>query len=103
VSHASSVLQPPVLTSSPPQPSSTPDVAPQNTWDPSASSPLPHTKLRAHALTQKTYVVNQNNICPKPAQEDIADDSVSIMPEPYRAHHASRPKFHHAQEILTLS
>jgi hypothetical protein len=72
-----------VLTSSPPQPSSATDVAPQDTRDPSAASPLPHTKPRAHTLTQKTYVANQNNICPKPAQEDIADSSVSSMPEPY--------------------
>jgi hypothetical protein len=102
VSHASSVLWLPVLTS-PPQPSSTADVAPQDTWGPSAASPLPHTKLRAHALTQKTYIVNQNNICPKPAQEDIADCSVSSTPEPYRAHRASHPKFHYDQTISTLS
>jgi hypothetical protein len=103
VSHASSVLRPPVLTSSPPQPSSAADVAPQDTRDPSATSSLPHTKFGAHALTQKTYVANQNNICPKPTQEDIADGSVSNIPEPYRAHHASCPKFHHAQTISTLS
>jgi hypothetical protein len=65
MSHASSVVRPPALTSSPPQPSYVADAAPQDTWDPSATSPLPHTKPRAYALTQKTYVVNQNNIYPK--------------------------------------
>jgi hypothetical protein len=58
VSHASSVLQPPVLTSSPPQPSSTADVAHQGTRGPSAASPLPHTKPGAHVFTRKTYVAN---------------------------------------------
>jgi hypothetical protein len=94
VSHASSVVRPPVLSSSPPQPLSAADVAPQDTWDPSAASPLPHTKPGAHALTRKTYVANQNNICPKPAQEDIADGSISSTPRPYRADHASCPPFH---------
>jgi hypothetical protein len=103
VSHTSSVLRPPILTSSPPQPSSVADVDPQDTQGPSVASPLPHTKPRAHALTRKTYVANQNNICLKSAQEDIADGSASSTPEPYRAHCASRPKFHHAQTILTLS
>jgi hypothetical protein len=55
-----------MLTSSPPQPSSVADVAPQDTRGPSAASPLPHTKPRAHALTRKSYVANQNNICPNP-------------------------------------
>jgi hypothetical protein len=86
-----------------PQPSSIADVAPQDTRGPLAASPLPHTKTGAHALTRKTYVANQNNICPKSAQEDIADGSVSSMTEPYRAHHASRPKLHRAQTISTLS
>jgi hypothetical protein len=102
VSHAS-ILRPPVLTSSPPQPSSVVDVTPQDTQGPSAASPLPHTKPGAHALTQKFYVANQNNICPKPVQEDITNGSISSTPEPYRAHHASHPKFHRAQIILTLS
>jgi hypothetical protein len=100
VSHASSVFQPPVLTSSPPQPSSTANVAPQDKRGASVASPLPHTKPGAHALTRKTYIANQNNTCPKPAQEDIADGSISSMPEPYRASH---PKFHRAQTISTLS
>jgi hypothetical protein len=94
VSHASYVVRPHVLTSSPPQPSSIADIAPHDTWDPLAASPLPHTKPGAHALTQKTYVGNQNNICPKPAQEDIADGFVSSTPGPYHAHHASHPQFH---------
>jgi hypothetical protein len=94
VSHASSSVRPPVLTSPPPQPSSAVDVAPQDTRDPSAASPLPHTKPGAHALTQKTYIANQNNIYPKPAQKDIADDSVSNTPGSYRAHRASHPWFH---------
>jgi hypothetical protein len=60
-----------MLTSSPHQPSSAADVVPQDTQDPSAASPLPHTKPEAHAMTQNTNVENQNNICLKPAQEDI--------------------------------
>jgi hypothetical protein len=67
-----------VLTSFPPQPSSATDVVPQDTQDPSAASHLPQTKPRAHTLTQRNYVANQSNTCPKAAQEDIADDSVSI-------------------------
>jgi hypothetical protein len=43
VSHAYSVVQSLVLTSSPPQPSFAANVAPQATCDPSAASPLPHT------------------------------------------------------------
>jgi hypothetical protein len=92
-----------MLTSFPSQPLFAADVAPQDIWDPSVMTPLPHTKPGAHALTQKTYVANQNNICPKPPQEDIADGSVSSTPEPYHAHHASCPKFHRAQTISTLS
>jgi hypothetical protein len=92
-----------MLTSSPPQPSSIANVAPQDTRGSSAASLLPHTKPGAHALTRETYVANQNNICPKSPQEDIADGSVSSTPEPYRAHHASCPKFHRAQTISTLS
>jgi hypothetical protein len=38
--HASSVVRPPMLTSSLPQPSSTIDIAPQDTRDPSIASPL---------------------------------------------------------------
>jgi hypothetical protein len=82
------------LTSSPPKPSSAADVAPQDTRDPSVASPLPHTKPRAHALTRKSYVANQNNICPKPLKEDIADGSFSNTPQPYRADGASCPTFH---------
>jgi hypothetical protein len=53
VSHASSVVRPPMLTSSPSHPSSIAEVAPQDTRDPATASPLPHTKPRAHVLTQK--------------------------------------------------
>jgi hypothetical protein len=67
MSHASSVVRFPMLTSSPPQSSSAANVAPQDIRHPSATSPLPHTEPRAHALTRKSYVANQNNICPKPA------------------------------------
>jgi hypothetical protein len=95
VSHASSVIRPSMVTSSPPQPSSAGDVAPQDTWGTSAASPLPQTKPRAHALTQKLYVANQNNIYPKPPQEDIADSSFSSMPGPYCADSASHPMFHY--------
>jgi hypothetical protein len=94
MSHASSVVRPPVLTSSPPQPSSAAAIAPQDTCDPSATSPLTHTKPRAHVLTQKSYIANQNNICPKPPQEDIVDDSFSSTPGPYRADGASHLTFH---------
>jgi hypothetical protein len=86
-----------VLTSSPPQSSSAADVAPYDTQDPSAASPLPHTKLGTHALTRKIQIANHNNICPKPYQKDIADGSISNTPGPYRAYRASHPKFHHAQ------
>jgi hypothetical protein len=103
VSHASSIFQHPMLTSSPPQPSPIANVTPQDTWGPSATSPLPHNKPGAHALTWKTYIANQNNICPTPAQEDIIDSSISSTPEPYRAHHVKCPKFHHAQTISTMS
>jgi hypothetical protein len=54
VSHASSVVRPLMLTSSPPQPSSTANVTLQDTPDPSVASSLPHTKPKAHALTQKS-------------------------------------------------
>jgi hypothetical protein len=91
VSHVSSIVRPPMLTSPPPQPSSTAVVAPQDTRDLSATSPLSHTKPGAHYLTQKTYIANQNNICSKPAQEDIADGFVSRTPGSYRA---CRPQFH---------
>jgi hypothetical protein len=67
------------------------------TRGPSATSPLPHTKPGAHALTRKSYVANQDNICPNPTQEDIVDGSVSSTPESYRAHRANRPKFHRAK------
>jgi hypothetical protein len=94
VSHASSVIRPPILTSSPPQSSSVADAAPQDTRGPLAASPFPHTKPITHVLTQKLYVANQNNICPIPPQEDIADGSFSITSGPYRARGASRPMFH---------
>jgi hypothetical protein len=83
-----------MLTSPPPQPSSVADVAPQDTRDPSTASPLSHTKPRAHALTQKSYSANQNNICPKHPQEDIADDSFSSMLGLYHTDGASQPTFH---------
>jgi hypothetical protein len=44
-------LLPPVLTSSPPQPSA---AAPRNTRDHSAAASLPYTNHVAHILTQKT-------------------------------------------------
>jgi hypothetical protein len=105
VSHASSIVHPLVLTSSPPQPSSATDVAPQGTSDPSVASRLPNTKLGAHSLTRKTYVANQNNICLKPVQEDIVDGAVSSTPGPYHAHRGSHPQFHCrvGQTNLTLS
>jgi hypothetical protein len=82
-----------VLTSFPPQPST---AAPRNTLDRSAAAALPNTNLVAHILTQKTCITKHNKICPKAAQEDTVDSSVSSTPDPYCAHRASRPKFHHA-------
>jgi hypothetical protein len=69
------------------------------TQGPSATSPLPHTKPGAYVLTRKSYVANQDNICPNPTQEDIVDGSVFSTSEPYRAHRANRPKFHRAKKI----
>jgi hypothetical protein len=94
VSHASSVLWSVVLTSSPPHPSSTTDVAPQYTRDHVVASSLPHTKLVAHASTQKTYVINQNKTSPKHAQKDTPDGSVSNTPGTYHADRGSRPTFY---------
>jgi hypothetical protein len=81
------------------------DVAPQDTHDHVATSSLPHTKTVAHALTQKTYLANQNKMCPKHAQKDTADGSISSMPGLYRADRASHPSFHCrlAQSNSTLS
>jgi hypothetical protein len=90
VSHVSSIVQ---LTSSP-QSSSIVDIAPQDTQDPTAASPLSHTKPRAHALTRKSYVANQNNICPKPPKEDIANSSIACMARLYHADAGSHPMFH---------
>jgi hypothetical protein len=84
-----------MLTSSAPQPSSTVDIVPYNTWDPLVASPLRHTKPTAHALTQKTYIANRNGTCPKPAQEDITDDFVSSTPRLYRDDLATLPTFHY--------
>jgi hypothetical protein len=94
-----------MLTSSPPQPSATVDIAPHDIRDPSVASPLRHTKPVAHALTQKTYIANQNEICSKPTQEDIADGSISSTPGPYFDNHATLPTFHSQlnQTNLTLS
>jgi hypothetical protein len=79
VSHTSSVVRPPVITSSPPRPLAATDVAPQDTYHRSAASSLPDTKPVAHVLTLKTYIANQNKIYHKAAQEDTVDDSVSSM------------------------
>jgi hypothetical protein len=49
VSHASSALRPPVLTSSPPQLLSATGIAPQDTLDLSAASALKDTKPVTHA------------------------------------------------------
>jgi hypothetical protein len=99
MSHASSFVWPPMLTSFPPRPCA---AAPRNTLDSSAAAALPDTNLVAHILTRKTCTANHNKICPKVMQEDIIDDSVSNMPEPYHAHHASCPKYHHAHINSTL-
>jgi hypothetical protein len=66
---------------------------PQYTWDHIVASSLPH-KPVAHALTQKTYLVNQNKMCPKHAHKDTPDSSVSSTPGPYHADCVSRPLFH---------
>jgi hypothetical protein len=89
--YISSIVQPPWPTSPPLQSSCVVDVDPNDTWDPLVASPLPHTKLVAHGLTQKTYLANQNKTCPKPAQEDIADDAVSSTPTLYHDDHATHP------------
>jgi hypothetical protein len=91
VSHTSFVVCPPVLTSRPPQPSSVTDVAPQDTLDLLVASPLRYTKSVAHALTQKTCIANQNEICPKPALEGTDDDFVSSTHGLYLYDHAIHP------------
>jgi hypothetical protein len=62
---------------------------------PSPGCLTPHTKPRAHALTQKSYVANQNNICIKPPQEDIANGFFSSRSGRYCADGGCRPKFHY--------
>jgi hypothetical protein len=64
VSHVSSFVWPPVLTSFPPQPCV---AAPRNTLDRSAVAALHDTNLVAHILTRKTCTTNHNKICPKAA------------------------------------
>jgi hypothetical protein len=83
-----------MLTSSPPQPSFATNVAQHDTWDSLVTSPLQYTKLVAHALTQKIYIVNQNENDLKPAQKDIVVGSVSSTIWPYRDDHATLPTFH---------
>jgi hypothetical protein len=90
-SHASSFLLPPLLTSSPPQPSA---ATPCNTGDHSATSDLPYTNLVAHILTQKTYTTNHNKICPKAAREDIVNGSVSSMLRSSLDDPVSLPTYH---------
>jgi hypothetical protein len=80
-----------MLTSPPPQPSFTADVAPHDTQDPLVASPMRHIKLVAHSLTQKTCIANLNEICPKPAQEDIVNGSVNSMPGLYCDDRATLP------------
>jgi hypothetical protein len=65
--YISSPARPPGPTSPPHQSFFATDVAPHDTRDPLVASPLPHTKLIAHALTQKTNIANQNKIYPKPS------------------------------------
>jgi hypothetical protein len=104
VSHASSVVRPPVLTSYSPRPSSAADVTPQDTRDPLVASPLSHTKPVAHVLTRKTYIANQNKICPKAAQEDTVDGSVSSTSGPSHNDVARLPMYRHRTHInSTLS
>jgi hypothetical protein len=101
VSHAFSLAQPPVLTSFPPQSCA---AAPQHTRDHSAVAALPYTNLIAHILTQKTCVANHNKICPKAAQEDIIDGSVSSTPGPSQYDPASLLMYHRRMHIKsTLS
>jgi hypothetical protein len=105
VYHASSVVWHPMLTFSPPQPASAIDVAPHDTRDHVATSSMPHTKPVAHALTQKTYIANQNKMCSKPSQKDTPDSIVSSTPEPFHDDLTSLPTFHFliAQINSTLS
>jgi hypothetical protein len=89
-----------MLTFSPPRPSA---AAPQDTWDPSAALALLDTNHAAHILTQKTCIANHNKICPKAAQEDTVDGSVSSTPGPSRDDLARLPLYRlrtHTNSIL---
>jgi hypothetical protein len=83
-----------VLTFGPPQSSSVADIAPQDTQNHVAASSMPYTKSVTHALTQKTYLANQNKMCPKHAQKVTPDGSVSSTPGPYHSDRAGRLPFH---------
>jgi hypothetical protein len=90
-----------MLVTFPPQPCV---AAPQHTWDRSAVVALPYTNPVAHILTQKTCVANHNKICPKAAQEDTIDGSISSTPWPSQYDYACLPTYHRRVHInLTLS
>jgi hypothetical protein len=91
VSHGSSFLLPPVIAFSPPQPCA---AAPQHTWDRSAAATLPYTNL----------IENHNKICPKAAQEDTIDGSISSTSGLSHCDLAHLPMYHRrTQANSTLS
>jgi hypothetical protein len=92
-----------VLTSRPPQLSSIADVVSQDTQDLLVTSPLRHTKPVAHALTQKTCIANQNEICPKPALEDTGDSSISSTQGSYLHDHATHPMKYSLIDLTNLT
>jgi hypothetical protein len=92
-----------MLTSRPPQLSSIADVVSQDTQDLLVTSPLRHTKPVAHALTQKTCIANQNEICPKPALEDTGDSSISSTQGSYLHDHATHPMKYSLIDLTNLT
>jgi hypothetical protein len=101
VSHTFSLAQPPVLTSFPPQPCAT---APQHTWYCLAVAALSYTNPVAHILTQKNCIANHNKLCPKAAQEDTVDGSISSTLGPSQYDPASLPTYRRRTHInSTLS
>jgi hypothetical protein len=64
---------------------------------------LPDTNPIAHISTQKICIANHNKICPKTAQQDIVDGSVSNTPGPSRDDLVSLPLYRrqmHTNSIL---
>jgi hypothetical protein len=91
VSHVFSLAWPSVITNFPSQPCV---IAPQHTQDHLAAAALPYTNPVAHILTQNTCIANHNKICPKAAQEDTIDGSVSSTPGPPHYDPTNLPMYH---------